>query len=380
MIATRNGAWGAVTGQFPELKVFLDFPCKGTTSPGFVYSYYGTLQLVSGAAWTKGCSESFFPEIMNVYRGLYFSTLVGMTGGLVAALLGLLAAVPLADSAKNYLPDALNLVFFGVLVSVLLFLYFDRVLTGKMRGSTLGWGVLLGGVAGLIASLLAEGLRTGIAANSPVLYRMAVWCLCCSLIGLGVGVRWVKTNRARLLHTYAGGLAGGLLGGGTFVLFAPHVSAGSSIAGLMLAGAGTGFGAGIAPVLVRDGLLRFISSGDARAQNKLGKNRKVWDLEGDESYILGSASTPPQGGTRFQQGADISIPDSSIAPRHAVVFSKEGRYYIARHPDAGGPEGIAKFVLRIKGKTVVSSQELHPADDVLVGRTALRFESRKEGA
>jgi hypothetical protein len=33
--------------------------------------------------------------------------------------------------------------------------------------------------------------------------------------------------------------------------------------------------------------------------------------------------------------------------------------------------------LRIKGKTVVSSQELRPSDDLLIGRTALRFESRK---
>jgi hypothetical protein len=316
---------------------------------------------------------------MNVYRGLYFSTLVGMTGGLAAALLGLLAAIPLADSARMYLPDTIDLFLFGVFVATFLFLYFDRVLLGKVRGATVGYGFVLGGTAGLIAAVLAEALRGGIADRSPVLYRMAVWCLCCSLIGLGVGARWIRTNRARLLHSYAGGVAGGLLGGGTFVLFAPHVTAGSSLAGFMLAGAGTGFGAGIAPILVREGLLRFISSGDARAQNKLGKSHKVWNLEGDESYILGSASTPPQGGTRFQQGADISIPDSSIALRHAVVFSREGRYFIARHPDAGGPEGIAKYVLRIKGKTVIASQELHASDDLLVGRTALRFESRKEG-
>lgn len=316
---------------------------------------------------------------MNLYRGLYFSTLVGITGGLLASLLGLLATLPFADSGLPFLPDTLHLVLFGVCVAVLLLLHFDRVLLGKVRGSAIGWGLLLGGVSGVLASLLAYGLRAGIAVNSPALYRLAVWCLCCSLIGLGVGLRWVQTNRARVLHTYAGGLVGGLLGGVSFVLFAPHVTAGSSIAGLMLAGAGTGFGAGIAPILVREGMLRFISSGDARAQNKLGKTRKVWELEGDESYILGSASTPSQGGTRFQQGADIFIPDTSIAPRHAVIFSKDGRHFIARHPDAGGPEGIARFVLRIKGKTVVTSQELHPADDLLVGRTALRFESRKEG-
>ena len=107
-------------------------------------------------------------------------------------------------------------------------------------------------------------------------------------------------------------------------------------------------------------------------------NKTAWDLEIDESYVLGSAATT-QGGTKFQQGADIMIPDSSIAPRHAVLFSKDGRFYIARHPEASGAEGIAKYVLRIKGKTVVASQELHPGDDVMIGRTALRFESRKQG-
>jgi hypothetical protein len=209
-------------------------------------------------------------------------------------------------------------------------------------------------------------------------YRLAAWSIGFSIISLGLGLRWLSTNRARVIHTYAGGLVGGLLGGIVFVLFSPHVPIGIGMCGLLFAGAGTGFGAGIAPILVRDGLIRFISSGDARAQSKLGKVRKEWDLESEESYILGSMMTQ-QGGARYQQGADICIPDASIAPRHAVLFSREGRYYIARHPDAAGSEGIAKFVLRIKGKTVVTSQELHPSDDLLIGRTALRFESRKVG-
>ncbi len=315
---------------------------------------------------------------MNVYRSLYFATLIGITGGLLAAVAGLLIAIPLATSGTRSLPDVANFVPFGMLVAALLFVHFDRMLLGKVRGRSIGYGLLFGGVAGLVAAGLAFVLRKVIADSSPVLYRLTVWALCFSLIGLGVGLRWLRSNRARVFHTYTGGLAGGLLGGLGFVLFAPHASAGVSMAGLMVAGAGTGFGAGIAPVLVREGLLRFISSGDARAQNKLGKNRTVWDLDVEESYVLGSAPTA-QNGTKFQQGADIFLPDSAVAPRHAVVFAREGRYFIARHPDAGGPEGIAKYVLRIKGKTVVSSQELYPADDVLIGRTALRFESRRGG-
>lgn len=315
---------------------------------------------------------------MSLYRGLFFATVAGMAGALVAALLAALVNLPLADVHARFLPDTVTLLFFGMLVSAAMYLHFDKVLLQRARGSSVGYGMLLGGAAALLASGLNFLLAKGVAVTSPMLYRIATWALCFSVIGLGLGARWARSNPARLLHTYAGGLVGGLLGGLVFVLFSPHLPAGVGMCGLMLAGAGLGFGSGIAPVLVKEGLLRFVSSGDARAQNKLGKNKTLWDLDVEDSYTLGSAQTA-QNGSKFQQGADICIPDSMVAPRHAVVFSKDGRYFIARHPDAGGPDGIAKFVLRVKGKTVVSSQELHPSDDVLIGRTALRFDSRKPG-
>ena len=286
--------------------------------------------------------------------------------------------MPLADVRFHLLPDTITFLVFGMVVSVAVYLHFDKALLGRMRGSSVGYGLLFGAVAALVASGLDFLLAAGVAGTAPSLYRIAAWALCFSVIGLGLGLRWARTNLARVLHTYAGGLVGGLLGGLVYVLFTPHLSAGIGMCGLMLAGAGTGFGAGIAPVLVREGVIRFVSSGDARAQNKLGKNKTLWDLDVDESYTLGSAATA-QSGSKFQQGADICIPDSAVAPRHAVVFSKDGRYFIARHPDAGGPEGVAKYVLRVKGKTVLSSQELRPSDDVLIGRTALRFDSRKLG-
>lgn len=332
------------------------------------------LRTASRMSRTKGSGSTR----MSLYRGLYFATVAGMAAGLVAALLAALLNVPGADSHAHFLPDTITFLIFGMAVSVAMYLHFDRVLLQRMRGSSVGWGLLYGGAAALLAAGLNFLLAKGVAVTSPTLYRIAAWALCFSVVGLGLGVRWVKSNPARLLHTYAGGLVGGLLGGLVFVLFTPHVPAGVGMCGLMLAGAGMGFGSGIAPVLVKEGLLRFVSSGDARAQNKLGKNKTLWDLEAEESYTLGSAQTE-QGGGKFQQGADICIPDSAVAPRHAVVFTKDGRYFIARHPDAGGPEGIAKYVLRVKGKTVVSSQELQPADDVLIGRTALKFDSRKPG-
>lgn len=315
---------------------------------------------------------------MGLYRSLFFTTLVGMAAGLVASFGSELALVAVADSGRRWLPDTVTLMLFGTVCAVAIFLSFDKQLRGGVRASSVGYGLLCGGVSAAVASLLAYALQAGVAPTSPTLARIAVWALCCSLIGLGIGLRWVQSNRARILHTYAGGLVGGILAGVVFALFAPHLPAGINLSALMLAGAGTGFGAAIAPVLVREGSMRFVSSGDARAQNKLGKVSTTWDLNAEDSYVLGSAMTQ-QGGARFQQGADIVIPDAAIAPRHAVVFSKEGRFFIARHPDAGGSEGVAKYVLRIKGKTVLSSQELHAMDDVLIGRTALRFENKRKG-
>lgn len=51
---------------------------------------------------------------------------------------------------------------------------------------------------------------------------------------------------------------------------------------------------------------------------------------------------------------------------------------MARHPDAGGPAGLARYVLRVRGKTVTTTQELHDSDDILIGRTALKFITRKK--
>ncbi len=316
--------------------------------------------------------------LLSVYRGLYFATLAGAWGGLCAWAIAMLFTFLVQNRSIFWLPDTIQLVCFGLSVGIAVYLQLDRAQLGKARFSSVGFGMLFGGLGAVIAAALAFTLQRAVAPSSPILFRLAVWTICFSLISLAIGLRWARSNRPRVLHTYVGGLGGGLLGGLFFVFFAPHLSAGTSLCGLILAGAGTSFGAGIAPVLIRDGLMRFISSGDARAQNKLGKLGKYWELNLQESYVVGSA-TASQGGTVFQQGADIWLPDSSIAPRHAVVFSKEGRYFIARHPDASGPEGIARYVLRIKGKTVISSQELHPADDLLIGRTALRFESRKPG-
>ncbi|MGD0942264.1 MAG: FHA domain-containing protein [Terracidiphilus sp.] len=313
---------------------------------------------------------------MNVYRNLYFAALTGGVAGLFAWGISSLIFAGLEPQLGLWVSDAVVVSLLGSLLAIFLFLLMDRVAGRAMRWVNLLWGLLLGGGFAILATLCIELLRTHVQMESPALFRMAAWALAGSFIALGTGLRWVKSNRVRVLHTYAGGLVGGLAGGLIFTFIGPHSPEICQAFGLMLVGAGTGFGAELSPMLVRDGVIQFISSGDARAQSKFGRTKKEWPLNLGESYVLCNIATADTG-SKFQQGGDIFIPDALLSPRHAVLFSRDGRYFIARHPDAGGPAGIAKYVLRVRGKTVTTSQELHESDDILVGRTALRFASKK---
>jgi MFS family permease len=313
---------------------------------------------------------------MGFFRLIYFSALSGALAGLIAWGISAVIGAVWETGSAGWFADALVLLVFAISLAPFLLVQLDRFSGRTFRWATLGTGILIAILSALIAIFILWFLRDHVSQNS-VLYRLIGWSLAASILGLGIGSHWLKSNRARILHTYTGGLAGGLLGGLFFVGFGPHQPELCQAAGLMLTGAGIGFGAGLAPLLIRDGAVQFISSADARAQSKYGRANKFWELQHEETYVAGSLATS-QSETRFQPGAEIFIPDASIAPRHAVFFSKEGRFYIARHPDAGGPAGIAKYVLRVKGKTVTASQELTEAEDILIGRTALRFTTRKQ--
>lgn len=309
----------------------------------------------------------------------YFSILMGSAAGLLAWGIASVATTAVAGRAQEWIPDAFILVCLGVILGPLLFLFLDRVSGGLFRWQSFGLGLLFGAVFAVAAAGAAEMLRERLAGESPVIYRLGVWAFASSLIALGLGLRWARSNRTRVLHTYAGGLVGGLVGGLMLAGPGAHAPEICQAFGLMLTGAGTSFGAALSPLMVAEGTLQFISSGDIRAQSKYGKTHRQWSVGQGESYVLGSMATA-QTDTRFQPGADIFIPDASLAPRHAVIFGKDGRFYVARHPDAGGPAGISRFVLRVRGRTVTVSQLLNDSDDLLVGKTALRFVGRKPGA
>jgi hypothetical protein len=315
---------------------------------------------------------------MSFLRFLYFSALSGALAGLVAWGTDALISTTVEMAHVGWMADAIVILLFALFLTPFLFVQLDRFSGRSFRWVSIGVGVLVAVLSAAIAVAILWFLRSNVSAESPILYRLAGWALAGSLLGAGIGLRWIGSNRMRILHTYTGGLGGGLLGGLLFIGLGVHQPELCQAAGLMLTGAGIGFGAGLAPLLIQDGALQFISSADARAQSKYGRAHKLWELKHDETYIIGSLATS-QSETRFQPGAEIFIPDSAIAPRHSVLYSREGRFYIARHPDAGGAEGIAKHVLRVRGKTVTASQELTEADDILIGRTALRFTAKRQG-
>jgi hypothetical protein len=315
---------------------------------------------------------------MGFLRLLYFSALSGALAGLVAWGANALISATVEMASVDWTADGILVLLFALFLTPFLFAQMDRFSGRPFRWAAVGIGLLIALVTAAVIILLLWFLRGNVAAESSILYRLVGWALAGSILGAGVGSRWIQSNRMRILHTYTGGLGGGLLGGLLFTGLGSHQPELCQAAGLMLTGAGIGFGAGLAPLLIQDGALQFISSADARAQSKYGRAHKFWELQHDDTYVIGSLATS-QSETRFQPGAEIFIPDSAMAPRHAVIYSKEGRFYIARHPDAGGAEGIAKHVLRVRGKTVTASQELAEADDILIGRTALRFTAKRQG-
>jgi len=151
----------------------------------------------------------------------------------------------------------------------------------------------------------------------------------------------------------------------------------SQALGFVFIGVGICFGVTLAPILLRDGVVQFVSSGDPRAQMKFGRSHKEWEVQQGDSYIIGSQSQDLSK-TRYRPDIQIFIPDAAIAGHHAILFGKDGRFYVGRHKDTGGQAGLARYLVRVRGKTVTTSQELRDNDDILVGRTALKFVTKKK--
>ena len=314
---------------------------------------------------------------MSLYQTLYYMGLVGGMAGLFSwALTALLSSTVLVNR-DAWLADLAAASVLGLLIGALTVAFSDRWSGNRVVARYVFAGAGIGLLAGM-GSGLAMAAITGALVGHPFLARLLCWMLAGGLIGLGLGLRWVMANKMRVVHACIGGLLGGAVGGALFHALGSRVPDLTQAFGFVMIGVGICFGITLAPILLRDGVLRFISSGDPRAQAKLGRAGKEWEIQQGDACMIGSESLDFNK-TAYAVGVQVFIPDAAIAGRHAIIFSQEGRFYVARHRDINNQAGLARYVLRVRGKTVTTSQELRDGDDILVGRTAIKFLSKKEG-
>jgi MFS family permease len=314
---------------------------------------------------------------MSLNQSLYFMSLVGAMAGLFSWAVATLVISLTGIHETPWLSDLISAVALGGFIGGLTVGFSDRWSGNRVLARWIVSGALIGMGAALIAGLIQEPITNRLAENYPVLSRLITWMIAGSLIGLGLGLRWISVNRLRAAHALVGGLIGGTAGGAIFAGLGSAIPDLSLALGFVFTGVGISFGITFAPILLRDGLIQFISSTDPRAQSKYGRSRKQWEVQDGDSYLIGS-QTQGSSQTQYRPEIEIFIPDASIAPRHARLYGKEGRFYLARHTDAAGNSGLARYVLRVRGKTVTGFQELHDSDDILIGRTALCFVARRK--
>lgn len=314
---------------------------------------------------------------MSLYQTLYFMSLVGGMAGLFswAAVSLILAAVRSAGPA--WVPDLIAASVLGGFIGGLTVAFTDRWSGGLAMPRWIVSGAIIGIVAGSVAGLIQIPITDALGETAALLTRVLAWMIAGALIGLGVGLRWIGVNKMRAVHAFAGGLLGGALGGLVFALLGSSAPDLSPALSFVLTGVGICFGITLAPILLRDGAIRFISSGDPRAQSKFGHSMKEWEIADGDSYVIGSEAQN-LAHTSYRPEVQIFVPDAAIAARHATLFAKERRFYIARHPDTGGQAGMARYVLRVRNRSVESTHELRDNDDILIGRTALKFVTKKQ--
>ena len=316
---------------------------------------------------------------MSLHQTLYFMSLGGGMSGLFSWGIVRLLEASLPSQRDAWLSDVIATTILGALIGGLTVAFSDRYSGNRVMPRWIISGTLIGLTAGAVAGVVDIPITNRIAPSSPLAARLICWMIAGSLIGLGLGLRWIHVNRMRAAHAYVGGLFGGLVGGAIFAALGTHVPDLSQATGFIVVGVGICFGVTFAPILLRDGVLQFVSSGDARAQMKFGRSKKEWELQQGGSYNIGSRNQD-LGLTRYRPDIEIFIPDAAMAACHAILFTKDGRFYLARHPEAGGQAGLARYILRVRGKTITNSQELFSADDILIGRTALKFVARRSNS
>jgi hypothetical protein len=315
---------------------------------------------------------------MNLKQTAYFMALVGASAGLVCWLVQTwLGSFVLSGQREVTLVTALLM---GALIGGLTVAFADRWTADRVVGTWVVAGAVLGGVAGLAGGgvyqlMIAAGVMEPGSLVADVLGLPLLWMITGGLIGFVTGLRWFGVNRLRAIHALLGGLVGGALGGVLFRFLGtdPFFNA----LAYMLSGLGVTLGVTLAPMLLRDGVLFFVSSADPRAQNKYGSPPQEWVVQDGDRFVLGSQGSSA-GMTMYTRPVDIYIPDAMVAKRHAVLFASNRRFFIQQHAENAGPQGQPLATLQVNRTNVAGTRELHNGDEIVVGQTLLRFTSRRQ--
>jgi hypothetical protein len=317
---------------------------------------------------------------MSLKQTVYFMALVGAGAGLLCwaiqswtiDFVGTLSATSSTLMVSSIM---------GALIGGFTVGFADRWTTDRVVLTWILVGTLLGGAAGALGgSIYALIIMSGV--MPPGLVHPLEWMVTGGLIGFVTGLRWFGVNRLRSVHALIGGLVGGLLGGTSFYLSSLAasliISLGANALSYMIAGMGITLGVTLAPVLLRDGVLLFISSADPRAQNKYaGPPPQQWVIQDGDRFVVGSQGAE-SGMTMYARPVDIYIPDAMVAKRHAVLFAANKRFFVQQHQDNVGPQGQPLKTLQHNQTNVTGTHELRNGDELIVGQTMLQFSSRRQ--
>jgi len=313
---------------------------------------------------------------MNIYQTLYFMSLAGATAGLLAWACQALLVLLIPAGSPAWPAAVMAAALLGGFIGGFTVAFDDKWTGNRIQARWVLMGALIGFVAGMLSGGLHLPLRNALPGALP-LGTVLGWMVTGALIGAGLGARWISVNRARLAHGMLGGMCGGFLGGMVFGTLSQWLPGISQAIAFVLTGAGISFGIAFAPVLLRDAMLRFVNSGDPRASSKLGK--KEWTIQEGDSYVLGSQSAD-MSKTSYGREVDIYLPDGSVAPRHARIYGRDGRFFVTRHPDVMSEAGLRRFVLKAQNRSITSPYELRDQTLIVLGRTTLMFLAKQKGA
>jgi len=277
-------------------------------------------------------SKTFIQRVQqgrSFQQTIWEMALIGALAGVICWFIWSLLQIPLAIDVEYY--DMIAFTLLGALIGGLSVGVNDRRLGDAIVPLWILIGVVCGAVAGAAGGWIARFIRSAMI-DAGFAADVLSWLIAGALIGLGISFRWWRVNRSRVFNGLLGGMAGGVVGGLAYLLLANLIGGGNSQAiGMALAGLGITTFISLAPILTRQGVLEFVNSSDAATQKRYKQSRKQWEIHNGEKYVIGRLSAS-QSTTMLSPELQIYIPDSLVEPRHAILISRDRRFYIEPHP------------------------------------------------